>query len=176
MQHRQPATRERQPRANHHKTPLQRKTKLHQHHCGFPNIHTILLPFYSYDKPLNVWNTLQEQSLLTKKRIIFYAKEVTLKIKWVWISKKHGCQCNLFMKQSHATTAIIMIMKLFEWWMNLKILICCNVMYRLMGTIVARFILQNNFARREAVFVHPRFQVLLVLLSVAGDYRTAACK
>ena len=53
--------------------------------------------------------------------------------------------------------------------MNLKILTCCDVMYRFMRIIGARFILQNNLARREAVFVHPRFQILLVLLAGADD-------
>ena len=53
--------------------------------------------------------------------------------------------------------------------MNLKILTCCDVMYRFMRIIGARFILQNNLAGREAVFVHPRLQVLLVLLAGPSD-------
>lgn len=40
-------------------------------------------------------------------------------------------------------------------------------MYRLKGIIVGRLIFQNNLARREAMLVHPRFQVVVVVLHLA---------
>ena len=52
--------------------------------------------------------------------------------------------------------------------MNLKIFTGSNVMYGLVGIIMGRPFLQNNLARREAMLVHPRFQVALLLLLLSG--------